>query len=181
MITRLRPSDYTEMPWKNGGGITREVALRTNDAGFLWRLSIADVAIDGPFSPFPDRHRILTVIEGQGITLTDTTTGDVLTAVPLQPVRFRGDQQIDATLIDGAIRDFNVMYDPDRVVADVRVIRTNGPVSATAFYCVSGTIMADSELLQQGDTALMGDVEGDVAITVTGGGCLLAISLRNLA
>ncbi|HAJ22213.1 MAG TPA: HutD-family protein, partial [Rhodospirillaceae bacterium] len=67
----FKAQDYKETPWKNGGGITREIALKEDEDGFLWRLSIADVRTDGPFSSFPDRHRILTVIAGVGMRLKD--------------------------------------------------------------------------------------------------------------
>ena len=87
------PDTYTTMPWKNGGGITHEI-LKREDAGKLqWRLSIAEVASDGPFSIFAGLSRILTVFEGDGLTLHTPT--DSLEALPLQPIAFSGDVPID--------------------------------------------------------------------------------------
>ena len=65
----VRRADLTPRPWKNGGGVTREIAAHPPEAGldgFDWRLSMADVASDGPFSAFPGIDRTLTVIEGAG-------------------------------------------------------------------------------------------------------------------
>lgn len=58
----LRWSEYRRVPWKNGGGITREVASGTVKAptasaeitdGFDWRVSVADVDAEAPSPPFP--------------------------------------------------------------------------------------------------------------------------------
>ena len=138
----FKAQDYKEIPWKNGGGITREIVLKEDEEGFLWRLSIADVSSDGPFSSFPDRHRILTVVSGVGMRLKDKTTGAVIEALPQKPIDFRGDQEIDSELLAGPIQDFNVMFDPLRVKAEVRVLRDDTvlprPDGQHALYCLSG-------------------------------------------
>lgn len=48
----LKGVDLVEVPWKNGGGITRNIAEGKTALGPTWRLSRADVAGDGPFSNF---------------------------------------------------------------------------------------------------------------------------------
>ena len=58
----------TATRWKNGGGVTREVAKSPSQAPF-WRVSIANVDQEGPFSSFEGLDRILTVIEGKGMVL----------------------------------------------------------------------------------------------------------------
>ena len=116
----LHPDDFLTSPWKNGGGITNEIA-RAEEAGrLLWRLSIAEVASDGPFSRFEGLARILTVIEGAGLQL-GMPTGTVA-ALPKRPVAFSGDIAVDCMLKNGAVRDFNVIYDPDRIEASVRLL-----------------------------------------------------------
>src|SRR5512140_2846533 len=72
-VTRiLTPSDYRRMPWKNRLGVTTEVARYPDEFGSLfdWRVSIADVMNDGPFSQFTGYDRIIVVIGGEGMTLT---------------------------------------------------------------------------------------------------------------
>jgi len=64
----LRAADRIAVPWKNGGGLTREVAAHPpySDLGnFDWRVSLAEVARGGPFSPFPGVDRHMAVISGR--------------------------------------------------------------------------------------------------------------------
>jgi environmental stress-induced protein Ves len=106
--------------WKNGGGITREIAQVTGPKGYAWRLSVADVESQGPFSKFDGFSRILTVIEGDGLQLsTSEKTHDV---AYLAPFHFLGDVEIASKLQNGSIRDLNVIYDHDAVSADVAVV-----------------------------------------------------------
>ena len=66
-LTVLRAGDRKAVPWKNGGGVTREIAAWPPGSGFddfAWRVSMAEVREDGPFSNFAGVDRILTVLEG---------------------------------------------------------------------------------------------------------------------
>ncbi|MCY1127386.1 HutD family protein [Frigidibacter sp. RF13] len=116
---RLITADqFVTQPWKNGGGVTHEIAREDRDGQLLWRLSIAEVASDGPFSAFPGLTRILTVIAGAGLHLH--TPEGCLEALPYTPVRFSGDTAIDSRLIDGPVRDFNLIWDAARLSATVQ-------------------------------------------------------------
>lgn len=119
-------SAFQTQPWKNGGGLTHEIAREERDGHLLWRLSIAEVASDGPFSAFPGLARILTVIEGAGLRL-DTPEG-CLNALPFRPVHFSGDLPVASRRIDGPIRDINVIHDPERIAASVRILDTAAPL-----------------------------------------------------
>lgn len=117
MMKLIRIDDIVPVPWKNGGGLTREIALYADDGGMAWRLSVADVARAGPFSHFPGMTRVLTVIEGAGLNLSHA--GGVIEAKLGIPVRFDGDVAIDCDLVRGPVRDFNLIYDPMRARLDV--------------------------------------------------------------
>ena len=101
-------------PWKNGGGVTREL-LRLPAGGddSTLRISVADIGADGPFSPFPGVTRWFAVLDGAGVRLAfaDRTLnvgpGDA-------PLRFEGADAPDCTLLDGPTRDLNVMVRHDR-------------------------------------------------------------------
>ncbi len=70
----LRAADHKRMPWKNGGGETVEIAVAPQDAAlgdFDWRISMATVAADGPFSIFPGIDRTLSILSGSGMTPGD--------------------------------------------------------------------------------------------------------------
>lgn len=92
-------------------GQTTEIARRQADDSdnFIWRLSIADVSQDGPFSAFPGYDRTLFLLRGSGITLSHSSGDFNVLDKSLQFAEFRGDQTTMATLHDGPIQDFNVM------------------------------------------------------------------------
>jgi environmental stress-induced protein Ves len=108
----LRADDYRRMPWKNGGGETVEIAVFPHDASvdsFDWRISMAGVAEDGPFSIFPGVDRTLSVLEGNGIDLTIDGRGATRLTQASAPLAFPADAPTTARLVDGPIRDLNVM------------------------------------------------------------------------
>ncbi|MBK5538537.1 HutD family protein [Pseudomonas sp. TH05] len=114
----LRATDYPRMPWKNGGGSTEEI---TRDAGvglegFGWRLSIADIGESGGFSSFAGYQRIITVLQGSGMALT-VDGHETRPLLPLDPFAFSGASQVTCNLLDGPIRDFNLIYAADRYKA----------------------------------------------------------------
>jgi environmental stress-induced protein Ves len=88
--------------WANGGGTPRLVA-----GGHGWRLSLADVTGDGPFSTFPDTARVLTVVEGDGLRLTVDGVDHLVR--PLMPFAFDGSATTSCRLIDGPVKAFNLM------------------------------------------------------------------------
>ncbi len=111
----LRAADYARMPWKNGGGSTEEITRDTGEGleGFGWRLSIADISESGGFSSFAGYQRIITVLQGAGMTLR--VDGRVTRALlPLDAFAFNGASQVGCALLNGPIRDFNLIYAPDR-------------------------------------------------------------------
>jgi len=115
------------MPWKNGAGTTLEVA-RADDATtarMLWRVSIADVVDDGPFSTFDGYRRIISVLDGDGMLLTV----DNVRSRPLRrhdSFSFDGGAVTNCELLSGPIRDFNVIFASDRIVGRMRWAAVRG-------------------------------------------------------
>lgn len=110
----IRASEYRIMPWKNGGGTTTEIAISPHDAGlsgkpFDWRISIAEVTSDGPFSTFPGYDRHIMVIAGEGMTLETEETERLDLTRPLMPISFAGEWSVNGALRHGPVRDFNLM------------------------------------------------------------------------
>lgn len=111
MVLILRAAERSAVPWKNGGGVTREVAVHPRDSGFEsfdWRVSIAEVRAGGPFSVFAGVDRSMAVLEG---ALSLTISGrDPLTLSPdTPPVHFCGEADVAAEPRGGAVTDLNVM------------------------------------------------------------------------
>ncbi len=108
----LRAQDYRRMRWKNGGGETTEIIVSPEGASldtFDWRVSMAHVASDGPFSLFPGIDRTLAVLDGNGIRLRVAGTGTFDLTPASEPLAFPADAAAGAELIDGPIHDLNVM------------------------------------------------------------------------
>ncbi|MGB8860420.1 MAG: HutD family protein [Ilumatobacteraceae bacterium] len=119
----VRGADAARVRWRNDGGWTRELAREpAGDAGgFTWRVSVAEVETDGPFSTFDGYDRILVLLEGAGMDLCFRETeraarlrsaGDWL--------HFAGEAPIDAALIDGPTTDFNVIWCREAFSASVQ-------------------------------------------------------------
>lgn len=107
----IRNEDLVRVPWKNGGGTTAEVAAFPEGADFEtfgWRVSMADVASDGPFSVFPGIDRTLILVEGGGIELDVEGVAYRLDATAPK-LSFSGDDRTGGRLLSGPIRDLNVM------------------------------------------------------------------------
>ena len=139
-IKVLRAVDYPRMPWKNGGGSTEEI---TRDAGtgldgFGWRLSIADIGESGGFSTFAGYERIITVLQGDGMTLR-VDSQDTRPLLPLDPFAFSGESQVSCTLLGGAIRDFNLIYAPHRYNARLQWLD-----GEQRFFSSAGTVLVFS-------------------------------------
>jgi environmental stress-induced protein Ves len=121
----IAPGHARPMPWKNGGGRTTEIAAEPPGStldGFAWRVSIADVERDGPFSAFPGVDRTIVLLEGRGMELSDAH-GSVTLAVPYEPWTFSGDEPVACRLVGGAVRDFNLMTRRADARGEVAVVR----------------------------------------------------------
>jgi uncharacterized protein len=95
-------------PWRNGGGVTRELLAWPAAADWQCRISVADIGSDGPFSPFPDVERWFAVLEGHGVVLRFGAR-QVALDTDSAPLRFDGAAAPGCTLTDGPTRDLNLM------------------------------------------------------------------------
>ena len=123
-MTRLKllhAHDYKRVRWKNDGGWTTEIAREPADpaSDFVWRISIADIESDGPFSSFPGVARELMLLAGSGIELDIDDAPPFRLSERFQRVRFEGESRVECRLLAGATRDFNVMTQRDAVRAEV--------------------------------------------------------------
>lgn len=112
-VRLIHVSDYKVMPWKNGGGTTTELIIEpagaSLDAGFLWRLSMAEVGVSGPFSRFDGCDRTLLLMAGRGMRLDFEGRESASLEALFRPVSFSGDWSTSGMLVDGPCRDFNVI------------------------------------------------------------------------
>ncbi|GAP61021.1 uncharacterized 21.2 kDa protein in hutC 3'region [Arthrobacter sp. Hiyo1] len=108
----IRFAELKPEPWRNGGGVTRELASHpkaasAQDGAWDWRVSIADVGSAGDFSTFPGMERVITVIDGELLLLT--VDGEEHPLEKYRPFRFSGEAASASALPTGDIRDLNVI------------------------------------------------------------------------
>lgn len=130
----LRSDDHRIVSWKNGGGVTRELASHREDGGsedFLWRVSIATVDRDGPFSRFDGVDRTIAVLAGDGLRLA-TPTDEVDLLAGGEPYSFNGETPVEASVITAATTDLNVMTRRGRFRHAMERLRFDGATTVIA-------------------------------------------------
>ena len=132
------PDDFKATPWRNGQGSTTELLadyLLGSDV-FRWRLSMAQVSTNGPFSDFSGYDRTLILMEGNGLCLNhDNGQIDELLS-QYTNASFSGDWHTQARLIDGPIVDFNIMTKRDLCDSNTKII-----TDACAFSSASDEVI----------------------------------------
>jgi uncharacterized protein len=162
MLRIIRSAEYPTRPWKNGGGTTRDIAVSPPGASlddFDWRLSLARVDRDGPFSRFDNVDRTLVLLSG-AMTLHEQDRR--IDLVRHEPVMFEGERAFAATVEGGATLDFNVMTRRGRARHIVRRESFGKPLHLEAavgttivVFVLENGLTLDSEQLQTYDTAII--------------------------
>jgi uncharacterized protein len=146
-------SDVAPVPWRNGGGVTRELAVRPTQGDWHWRMSVAEVDASGPFSRFEGIDRWFAVLKGAGVLLNVQGEAHRLTHNSA-PFYFDGGATTHCTLVDGRTQDFNLMVRRGRPRA--RMLRINAPTNfvlnapkTIAIYAMNtgATAQFDSQLV----------------------------------
>ncbi|CAM3655772.1 putative 21.2 kDa protein in hutC 3'region [Pseudomonas reidholzensis] len=186
-VQLLRAADYPRMPWKNGGGFTEEITRDAGDGldGFGWRLSIADIDESGGFSSFAGYQRIISVLQGDGMRL-------LVDGQPSRPLlafdafAFSGESQVSCKLLGGSIRDFNLIYAPQRYRARLQWLDGTQRVfsSASTLLLFAGgnhvEVMAGQERQRLGlyDCLRIDGNDGLLGLEVQGRFCLVELTAR---
>lgn len=197
----LRPlpaHDYRRERWRNGQGWTREILRWPETAEHTpgdtaddwdWRLSIAEIEQDGPFSVFPGVERELVLLRGQGVRLR-FDDGEVREALPPHGrVRFAGERAVHGELIDGPTHDFNLMWRRDRIDAELwhrplvgSMVLFVEPGEQWVAHVLAGHAQCSGEharvRLAAADSLLLSADAQRGRFAIDGGGELLLIRLR---
>jgi environmental stress-induced protein Ves len=141
LITPLDPDHYVRTPWKNGGGVTTDIALDDDTGGDVWRFSRTPITVAGPFSDYTGFDRLQVLVAGSGLVL-QTPAGEIDVRQPFRPVRFAGETAIVSRLESGPVEVVNLLGDRSRVSIDLAVLeagrrRDLGPGLHIA-YCPGG-------------------------------------------
>jgi len=174
MIKILRPSEFKSMPWKNGLGVTAQIAIEPSEARFPedrfdWRLSAATIRSANEFSLFPGYRRCLTVWKGAGLCLNGRNL------LPLEVFEFNGEDPIECSLLaDGGriepVEDFGIIYDPQKSSVSMSIVQPEALLvlkDAVQFlFCVEGALALGDATLNPGSIARI-EQEADLNLHVT--------------
>ncbi|MBT2747378.1 MULTISPECIES: HutD family protein [unclassified Lysobacter] len=189
-------NEYRRERWRNQFGWTREIVRMSRQAGGVdrpvegedwdWRLSIAEIERDAPFSAFPGIDRELVLLSGNGLRLrfNDGEAHELLP--PHDKLRFPGEREVLGELLDGPTHDFNLMWRRDRVRAELWHRPLVGPMvifaephQSWAVHLLAGQarFTDDSSLppLQAGDTAILAAGSERLRHVLEGGGEVLLV------
>lgn len=177
-------ADIPATPWRNGDGVTRELALWPAAGDWAWRMSVADVDQSGPFSKFDGVERWFAVLEGAGVQLDVAGVPHRVTSADA-PLFFDGGAATACELVAGKTRDFNLMVrkgpKPSRMLrVDGRFSETLHAGSTVAVYAHSSaaTVLFDEEALQLAPASLAWRVvTASAAVRVAGQALWMEIPL----
>jgi uncharacterized protein len=171
VVTRLDPSRYIRTPWKNGGGVTTDIAFD----GDTWRFSRTPITVAGPFSDYTGFDRMQVLVAGSGLVL-QTPDGDIDVRRPFEPVRFAGETPIASRLEGGPVEVVNLMGDRSRVHIDL--VAMNGGdtrrlgTGLHIAYCPTGRavlrLQGEQQDLQADGGLRIEDADGVVATCSAG-------------
>jgi uncharacterized protein len=166
MIVR-RIDSITPERWRNGGGMTRAVAQE----GDGWRVSIAEVERDGPYSRFDGFARISVVLRGHGVVLRHDD--DVVLLERFQALGYDGGAAWQATLVDGPVTALNVMTRAGqyraRVQAIVQPVTVTPGCVAAIVVALDGACRGDAFAIEAGQIGMIGPVARPVRIEAVHG------------
>jgi environmental stress-induced protein Ves len=126
-VSVLDPASYRRSPWKNGGGVTIDIAEERDHAGsegwagVIWRLGRTAIPVPSAFSDFAGYDRLQVVVGGSGLVL-DTPQGEVDLRRAFRPARYRGEAPIGARLESGPVEVVNLIADRKRALIDLIVV-----------------------------------------------------------
>ena len=111
---------YTAMPWRNGAGITHEIAREpAHGESFAWRLSLASLQASGPFSVYTGYQRCVALVAGRGFRLHVAGAGAKMLAVRGAHAVFAGAADTRCELLDGPCTDLSLMVHEPGTIAGV--------------------------------------------------------------
>jgi environmental stress-induced protein Ves len=137
-LAAIDPAAFRHTPWKNGGGVTIDVAESMLPGfapgswdGLVWRFGRTAIVAPGPFSDLSGYDRQQMLVSGSGLVL-ETPAGEIDVRRPFKPVRFAGETRILSRLEAGPVEVVNLMGDRLRVVTDLSCLAAGATNSRPA-------------------------------------------------
>jgi environmental stress-induced protein Ves len=137
-IATIDPAAFRHTPWKNGGGVTIDLAESMLPGfapgsweGLVWRFGRTAIVTPGPFSDLGGYDRQQVLVSGSGLVL-ETPDGEIDVRRPFQPVRFTGETRIVSKLEAGPVEVVNLIGDRSRVATDLSCLTAGATNSCAA-------------------------------------------------
>jgi uncharacterized protein len=163
MIRIVRQEELKEGRWRNGMGVSWEIAAHRLDAAadFSWRFAKARIDGDVPFSIYPGMDRMFMMLEGGGMDL-EFEGGEVLQVrQKFVPHNFSCDVPLNCKLRGGPSMDLNLFWARDKLHANCDVVGIDGEVLlsiseyCTVMYALEGECKIGELQLNLGDGAIV--------------------------
>lgn len=110
-LTLIHREVNSLVPWQNGAGLTRQIAIFPTDAdinNFIWRISVAEIKGDSEYSQFADARRTQMLLSGDGVELSLPHEVCVLN-IQYQSIEFIGNDTMSCRTLNGPCQVLNVM------------------------------------------------------------------------
>ena len=187
MLKLIRQSEMVEGPWRNGLGVSWEIASHKEPGAtdFSWRFAKARIDRDVPFSIYPGIDRVFMQILGKGLDL-EFENGQVLAVhESFVPYAFPCDLPLTCKLLDGPCFDLNLFTARGIYEAQASVLKLNGMETLdltgveAVFFALEGQMVISGQngayTLHSGDAALANG--GETTVQCAGNGALLFIGI----
>jgi environmental stress-induced protein Ves len=175
MIVALDPAGYRRTPWKNGGGVTVDIAEHED----AWRFGRTPITAPGPFSDYTGFDRAQVLVAGGGLVL-QTPDGCIDLRTPLRPVAFAGETPIVSRLEAGPVEVVNLIGKRARVRIDLQVLQAGAALGRSAGTHIAYAAVGAAALAIDGhphrlatDHALRLEVDSPTMVACTEGVLLL--------
>lgn len=151
-LTPLDPADYGRAPWKNGGGVTIDIASDHDEGGapgswtgMVWRFGRTAIVTPAPFSDLAGHDRQQVVVAGRGLVL-ETPAGEIDLREPFVPVGYDGGLDIVSRLEDGPVEVVNLIADRRKARIALAVLPQGGEIALQPgihlIYAAAGPLAA---------------------------------------
>jgi len=171
----IRKPELREGRWRNGLGVSWDIASQPRGAeDFGWRLAVARIDGDVPFSHYAETDRIFTLLEGEGLDLDFEGKPSLAVHERFVPHAFPCDVPAFCKLVKGPSRALNLFMKRGVWTADIDILSSNAEIGhpgTLLIHVLQGRAAVDGEELERGDTSIAED-----GVSIRNGGGLVYVA-----
>lgn len=150
------PARLPGVPWRNGGGTTRELCVGPTVDGSTWRVSVAEIVGPATYSRFDGLQRWSAVVAGEGLDLE--VDGEARRVDRGPALTYPGEAVVNAVPVDGPVLNLNLMVDRAWGTGRMRRRIVDGAgrwdASVVALWVLAGEVRVDDARAVAGQVVL---------------------------